>query len=71
MTKSPLTFVTSMPHPGMLPSEAHLQHFQMCTLFTQFKFFEDIAGSLTRLSHILNFPGAFLTDGMFLMAIAE
>lgn len=51
--------------------EAHLQPFQGRALFTQVTFFQDTAGSTTRLSHSLNVPGASLTDSMFLMIVAE
>lgn len=68
MTKSS---VTSVPCPGMLPSEARFRHFQRYALFIQVKFFENTVGPTTRLSHILNFPGVCLTDGMFLKIVAE
>lgn len=68
MTKSSMT---SVPCPGMLPSEARFWHFQSYALFTQVEFFENTVGPTTRLPHILNFPGASLTEGMFLMIVAE
>lgn len=61
----------SVPHPGMLPTETRFQHLKKCTLFTRVEFFEDPAGSTTRLSHIHNCPGAALTDSLSLMTVAD
>lgn len=61
----------SVSHPGMLPTEVRLQHLKRCTLFTQVEFFEDTAGSTTRLSHIHNCPGAALTDIVSLITAAD
>lgn len=42
---------------GCSLSGARFQHFQRCALFRQVEFFQGVAGSTTRLSHILNLHG--------------